>query len=60
MVMVAEGVKSVGAVLELAQRCDVPMPITQFVYNVVVDGGSAKEAFRNIIRVEAGAESEPG
>jgi glycerol-3-phosphate dehydrogenase len=44
----------------LAQRCDVPMPITQFVYNVVVDGGSAKEAFRNIIRVEAGAESEPG
>ncbi len=60
MVMVAEGVKSVGAVLELARVVDVPMPITQFVYNVVVDGGSAKEAFRNIIRTEAGAEWEPG
>ena len=60
MVMVAEGVKSVGAVLELARAVDVPMPITQFVYNVVVDGGSAKEAFRNIIRTEAGAEWEPG
>ncbi len=60
MVMVAEGVKSVGAVLELARAVDVAMPITQFVYNVVVDGGSAKEAFRNIIRTEAGAEWEPG
>lgn len=60
MVMVAEGVKSVGAVLELARAVNVPMPITQFVYNVVVDGGSAKEAFRNIIRTEAGAEWEPG
>lgn len=60
MVMVAEGVKSVGAVLELARLCDVAMPITQFVYSVVVEGGSAKEAFRNIMRTEAGAEWEPG
>lgn len=60
MVMVAEGVKSVGAVLELAQTANVPMPITQFVHNVVVEGGSAKEAFRNIMRTEAGAEWEPG
>jgi glycerol-3-phosphate dehydrogenase (NAD(P)+) len=60
MVMVAEGVKSVGAVLELARHCDVAMPITQFVYSVVVEGGSAKEAFRNIMRTAAGAEWEPG
>jgi glycerol-3-phosphate dehydrogenase (NAD(P)+) len=60
MVMVAEGVKSVGAVLELAESYGVEMPIAKFVYNVVVENVSARDAFRSILRIGAGAEWEPG
>ncbi len=60
MVMVAEGVKSVGAVLELAESNGVEMPIAKFVYNVVVENVSARDAFRSILRIGAGAEWEPG
>jgi len=60
MVMVAEGVKSVGAVLDLADKHNVEMPITRFVYNVVVENGSARDAFRSMLRIGAGAEWEPG
>ncbi len=60
MVMVAEGVKSVGAVLELADSYGVEMPIAKFVYNVVVENVSARDAFRSILRIGAGAEWEPG
>lgn len=60
MVMVAEGVKSVPAVLQLAEQHNIEMPITRFVFNVVVENGSARDAFRSILRIGAGAEWEPG
>jgi glycerol-3-phosphate dehydrogenase (NAD(P)+) len=60
MVMVAEGVKSAPAVMALAENNGVEMPIARDVYRVVVESGTAKNAFRGLLRVSAGAESEPG
>jgi glycerol-3-phosphate dehydrogenase (NAD(P)+) len=60
MHMVAEGVKSVAAVMSLAESCDVTMPITREVYRIVHEGGSSKQAFRGLLRTESGAESDPG
>ena len=60
MVMVAEGVKSAPAVLALAEQYDVEMPIARDVYRVLSGDASASRAFRGLLRVEAGAESEPG
>ncbi|GAB5453233.1 MAG: NAD(P)H-dependent glycerol-3-phosphate dehydrogenase [Halioglobus sp.] len=60
MVMVAEGVKSAPTVIALAQEYDIDMPIARDVHRVVVEGGTARQAFRGLLRVHAGAESEPG
>jgi len=60
MVMVAEGVKSAPAVIALADKYGIEMPIARDVYRVVVEGGTAKQAFRGLLRVAPGAESEPG
>ncbi|MCR9106391.1 MAG: NAD(P)H-dependent glycerol-3-phosphate dehydrogenase [Gammaproteobacteria bacterium] len=60
MVMVAEGVKSAPTVMALAQEHGVEMPIARDVHRVVVGGGTAKQAFRGLLRVLPGAESEPG
>ena len=60
MVMVAEGVKSAPAVIALAEQYGIEMPIAQDVYRVVKEGGSARQAFRGLLRVTPGAESEPG
>jgi len=60
MVMVAEGVKSAPAVLALAEQYGVEMPIARDVYRVLSGDASASRAFRGLLRVEAGAESEPG
>jgi len=60
MVMVAEGVKSAPAVLALAEKYGVEMPIARDVYRVLSGDASASRAFRGLLRVEAGAESEPG
>ena len=60
MVMVAEGVKSAPTVIALADEHGVDMPIARDVYRVVVGGGTAKQAFRGLLRVLPGAESEPG
>ena len=59
MVMVAEGVKSVRTVVTLAQQYGIEMPITRDVHRVVVEGGTAKQAYRGLLRVEPGAESDP-
>ena len=58
--MVAEGVKSAPAVIALAKEFDVDMPIAEEVFQVVQDKGSARSAFRGLLRTVAGAESEPG
>jgi len=60
MHMVAEGVKSVPAVIALAQAHNVDMPIAREVYRVVHEGGTPRLAFRGLLRRESGAESEPG
>lgn len=60
MVMVAEGVKSAPTVMALAREHDVEMPIAADVHRVVAKGGTATNAFRGLLRVDAGAESGPG
>ena len=60
MFMVAEGVKSAPAVMALAEEYDVHMPIAEEVYQVVQDKSTARQAFRGLLRIVAGAESEPG
>ena len=60
MNMVAEGVKSVPAVKELAQEYAIEMPIVDEVHRVVQEGGKANRAFRGLLRIGSGAESEAG
>jgi glycerol-3-phosphate dehydrogenase (NAD(P)+) len=60
MVMVAEGVKSAPAVMALAAQYNVEMPIASDVYRVITGAQSASNAFRGLLAVSAGAESEPG
>jgi glycerol-3-phosphate dehydrogenase (NAD(P)+) len=60
MVMVAEGVKSAPAVMALAEQHGISMPIASDVYRVLQGQGTARQAFRGLLRVSPGAESEPG
>ncbi len=60
MVMVAEGAKSAPAVMALAEEYGVEMPIAADVYRVLSGDSNASRAFRGLLRVTAGAESEPG
>ena len=60
MFMVAEGVKSAPAVIELARSCDVSTPIADEVYGVVTGKIAAARAFRGLLRTAPTAESEPG
>jgi glycerol-3-phosphate dehydrogenase (NAD(P)+) len=49
MNMVAEGVKSAHAIVELARRNDVDMPIAQAVVEVVHDGADPREAMAGLM-----------
>ena len=60
MVMVAEGVKTAPVVMDLAREHGITMPIAEDVSKVVMGESSAQRAFRGLLRVSAGAESEPG
>ncbi len=60
MTMVAEGAKSAPAVMALAKKYGVAMPIASDVSRVLAGDATASRAFRGLLRVEAGAESEPG
>ncbi len=60
MSMVAEGVKSAPAVMALADRYQVDMPIAREVFQVVQDRSTARQAFRGLLKTVAGAESDPG
>jgi glycerol-3-phosphate dehydrogenase (NAD(P)+) len=53
MQMVAEGVKTVAVVRELAAEYGVEMPIADEVYRVVVEGQSATEAYRGLLGRQA-------
>ena len=60
MFMVAEGAKSAPAVMALADQHGVEMPIARDVFRVVSGETNARGAYRGLLRVTAGAESEPG
>jgi glycerol-3-phosphate dehydrogenase (NAD(P)+) len=60
MFMVAEGAKSAPAVMALARRHGVEMPIASDVYRVLTGETNARGVYRGLLRVSAGAESEPG
>jgi glycerol-3-phosphate dehydrogenase (NAD(P)+) len=60
MFMVAEGVKSAPVVVGLAQQYGVEMPIAEEVLQVVTPGGGGRNSIRGLLRIAAGAESEPG
>jgi len=47
--MVAEGVRTTAAVLELARRSNIEMPITQQMYAVLYEGRPAQEAIRELM-----------
>ena len=52
MDQVAEGVKSCGTVLELAEEHGVDMPIVREVVGVVHEGHTAVDAYRGLLRRE--------
>jgi glycerol-3-phosphate dehydrogenase (NAD(P)+) len=56
MEQVAEGVKSVPVVRELAQRHGVEMPLTEGMYEVIVHGRPAVDAYRDLMRRKVGRE----
>lgn len=60
MTMVAEGVKCAPAVMGLAEKHAVEMPITRDVCRVIQGKETARGVFRGLLRSTAGAESEPG
>lgn len=57
-VMVAEGMKTSHAALELAKQLKVEVPITQEVYEVLFKGKSAKEAAKSLLSRSAKPEQE--
>ena len=60
MHMVAEGVKTSGVVMELAERHQIEMPIAREVHGAIHRGRTARQAYRGLIRRRAGSENEPG
>ncbi len=60
MSMVAEGVKTVSVVMELAEKYQLEMPISYEVYKVVNEGNTVKEAFKGLLQYKLGSEEDPG
>ena len=60
MNMVAEGVKSTPTVVSLANRHNVEVPICSEIQRILEGKADATRVYRGLIRVVAGAESEPG
>jgi len=59
MFMVAEGVKSVPAVMALAKKYSIEMPIVEEVLGVVQGNRNAKDALKGVLRAGIGSEAEP-
>ena len=57
---VAEGVKTAKVVMELAKDHNVHMPISEEVFKVLYKGNTVEDAFRGLLKLESGSESEPG
>lgn len=58
MRMVAEGVSTTPAIVDVAHRLGVPMPITHRVHDVLRDASSPAEAVRQLMSYEPGSELE--
>ena len=58
--MVAEGVKSAPTVVSLANRHDIEVPICSEIQRILDGKADATRVYRGLVRVVAGAESEPG
>jgi glycerol-3-phosphate dehydrogenase (NAD(P)+) len=56
MNMVAEGVKSAGTVIELADQYGVEMPICSSINDVITGASSAVDAYRGLLRGRPGHE----
>jgi glycerol-3-phosphate dehydrogenase (NAD(P)+) len=56
MKQVAEGVKAVGAVMEVADKLGIDMPIAAEVQRVVNEGGTAEGAYRGLLKTTPGHE----
>ncbi|MFV0317659.1 MAG: NAD(P)H-dependent glycerol-3-phosphate dehydrogenase [Microthrixaceae bacterium] len=59
MNMVAEGVKTSKVVMEVAREHDVEMPIASEVYQVCHSDATAEDAYRGLIRRQAGGVEHP-
>ena len=59
MFMVAEGVKSAPAVIALAEKYDVEMPIAREVYETIQGKRTPEMAYRGLIKRPVGAEWQP-
>ncbi|HEX7096404.1 MAG TPA: NAD(P)H-dependent glycerol-3-phosphate dehydrogenase [Acidimicrobiales bacterium] len=59
MQQIAEGVKTVPVARELARRYGVDMPITDEMYEVIINGRAATDAYHNLMRRKLGSESRP-
>jgi glycerol-3-phosphate dehydrogenase (NAD(P)+) len=60
MHMVAEGVRSAPAVIALADRHGIPMPIARDVFEVIQGRKTPAQAFRGLIRTAARSEADEG
>ncbi len=58
MNMVAEGVKTSAAVLELGERHDVDLPICRTIHRVVHEGATPEEAYAGLLQRAPGHESD--
>jgi glycerol-3-phosphate dehydrogenase (NAD(P)+) len=60
MGQVAEGVKTVPAAVDLADRYGLDMPITRAINDVVAGRATARDAYSGLMRAPAGHEDDPG
>ena len=60
MNMVAEGVKTVGSVMQLGERYGVDLPICREVHQVITGEITGDQAYRGLFRLQPGHEAEPG
>ena len=60
MHMVAEGVKSAPTVVALAKQHGIKVPICREIHRILEGKADATLVYRGLLRVVAGAESEPG
>lgn len=60
MSMVAEGVKTCGVVVQLAELYGVEMPISHEVNKVINEAATVRQAFRGLLSTRTGTEADPG